>query len=125
MDTLTLSIVAVTVVLLLAGTLLGRKLFSRAAESNQLKLSSDQPRLSRFGNVAEPPAPRTAPAPELVNARVAAVPSVEFLEIRLMNCFGGNRGAMVRTIEFQHGKFPHLTEIELREKMLYDFERGH
>jgi hypothetical protein len=125
MDTLTLSLIAVVVVLLLTGILIGRKLSSPAAKSHRLNLRSDQPRLSRMGNVAQPPANRSAPAPEPASARVAAVSTVETLEIRLINCFGGNRGAMVRTIQFERGKFPHLTEVELREKMLYDFERGH
>jgi hypothetical protein len=31
---------------------------------------------------------------------------------------------MVRTTELYRRKYPHLTENELREKMLYDMERG-
>jgi hypothetical protein len=32
---------------------------------------------------------------------------------------------MDRSIEFERKRSPHLTEVELREKMLYDLERGH
>jgi hypothetical protein len=50
---------------------------------------------------------------------------VEQLRRRLINCFGGNEGAMSRAVAFEWKKFSHLSEKELLKKMLYDFERGH
>lgn len=68
------------------------------------------------------PSPASAPP---VSIRVDDSAEIERLKLRLINCFGGNEGAMRRTVDFEWKKFPHLSEKELLKKMLYDFERGH
>ena len=121
MGVLTITIVLVAVVLLLAGIFVGRRFVYRAGKPTQ----SPQ----RHGNIRPRPAPARASqpgsAPVPAKAQVVVIrTTIEALDVRLINCFGGNRGAMDRTMELYRRKFPHLTEIESREKILYDLERG-
>jgi hypothetical protein len=112
------------VILLFAGVLLGRKIKARATLAPA--------RATRSISPTPAPAPRHhAPAPA---ARVTTPPAprhddgaseVGRLKLKLINCFGGNAGAMSRSVTFERKKFPHLSEAELLKKMLYDFERGH
>ena len=122
MEMLTIAIVAVVLVLLLAGLVVGRRFISRAGESSQFpqRQNDIRPRIAPTG------APRPASVPAAAKTRVAEVTTtIATLEVKLLNRLAGNRGAMDRTIELYRSKFPHLTEIELREKILYDLERGH
>ncbi|HJQ33527.1 MAG TPA: hypothetical protein VJ866_15180 [Pyrinomonadaceae bacterium] len=74
--------------------------------------------------VRKPQPPVTAPPPAAAPIDLVAV-EVRQLKLKLINCFGGNEGAMTRTITYEWKKFSHLSEVELLRKMLYDFERGH
>jgi hypothetical protein len=131
MEPLVIIILAVGIVLLLIGVLIGRKLLSRGTASAQLSLTKDlTPRISKPAGKRSPSAastsqrPTSAPSFDLNPPVVQVQSTVERLEIRLINCFGGDRSAMYRSIEFTRRSSPHLTEVELLEKMLYDFERG-
>jgi hypothetical protein len=113
-----LTTVVAAAALLLVGLLIGRKLKARTAigPARATPLNSPAPaRTPRLPPAGVPP----------VAARIndEAV-EVERLKVKLINCFGGNEGAMARSITFERKKFLHLSETELLKKMLYDFGRG-
>lgn len=116
-----LTMVSAGVVLLLVGLFVGTKLRARAALAPARRPPSippppaPQPRRAVAAPAAPPPATRTD----------EGAAEVARLRLKLVNCFGGNEGAMSRTITFERKKFSHLSEAELLKKMLYDFERGH
>jgi hypothetical protein len=129
MNPLIIALVVVIVVLLLAGVFIfiGRSISGRAAESTRLDLKVSPQ--GRRATPSRPPTPRAAPTSSSgstpLNARLVEPPTkLQTLDLRLINCFFGNHDAMVRSIEFYQRKSPHLTEVEVREKMLYDFEKG-
>jgi hypothetical protein len=115
MDILTILVVAA--VLLLVGAFVGRNLKSRKA----LAAAAHRPTLPRHAAGASP-----AGKPPQAAAQVDdTAAEVGRLRLKLLNCFGGNEGAMSRSVTFERKKFSHLSEAELLKKMLYDFERGH
>jgi hypothetical protein len=116
MDVLT--VVAVGAVLLLVGLFTVRKLKARTALAPARATPSITP------PVRNPARKRTAAMPVAPRVDDAAI-EIERLRLKLINCFGGNEGAMSRSITFERKKFSHLSEAELLKKMLYDLERGH
>ena len=134
-----LTIVVLGTVLLLAGALIGRKLIGRKALAPpRAKPSIPAPTPRVVTNTKGPSMPPPSPPPIRVTAHAraaaaakqAAAPfkddsrEVEQLRPKLLNCFGGNEGAMTRSMASERKKFPHLSEVELIKKMLYDFGRG-
>jgi hypothetical protein len=130
MDSLTIALVTAGIILLVAALLFGRRYFSRDARSTQIGLSGHRPRSSAKSE-RHLRSPRAAETQRRVSTettiRTTAVhvqTKLEILESRLINSFGGNRGAMNRSIDFERKQNPNLTNVELLEKMLYDLERG-
>lgn len=117
METLTLLILVVVFVLLLTSVFVGRRFFSRSAKSSRFP--------QRHGDIRPGTPSTSASLPPPAKARVIETTTIATLELKLINRFAGNRGAMDRTTQLYRSKFPRLTEIELLEKMLYDLERGH
>lgn len=99
------------VALLLVGLFVGMKLRGRAALAPAPRSPS-----------IPPPTPPASPAAPRIDGSAAEVAR---LRLKLINCLGGNEGAMSRTMAFERKKFPHLSEAELIKKMLYDIQRGH
>jgi|SRR5215207_2285222 len=120
---LILTMAVAGVILLLVGVLLGRKLKARAALAPARATRSISPPFPAPRHRAPAPAARvtTPPAPRLDDGDL----EVERLKLKLINCFGGNAGAMSRSVAFERKKFRHISEAELLKKMLYDIERGH
>lgn len=116
MDILTL--VAVGAVLLLVGVFTVRKLKARTAIAPSQATPSISPPPARPSRL---PTAEVTPVAAGVNDEAV---EVERLKLKLINCFGGNAGAMSRSITFEREKFSHLSEAELLKKMLYDFGRG-
>ena len=117
MDVLTL--ITVGAVLLLVGVFTVRKLKARTTLAPARATPSIAP-------PARDPTRNHTAATTSVTPRVddEAV-EIERLRLKLINCFGGNEGAMSRSITFEQKKFSHLSKTELLKKMLYDFGRGH
>jgi hypothetical protein len=114
-----LTIVAVGAVLLLVGVFTVRKLKARTAIAPARATPSIAP------PVRVPERERMAAATPVAPRVNDEAVEVERLKLKLINCFGGNAGAMSRSITFEQKKFSHLSEAELLKKMLYDFGRGH
>jgi hypothetical protein len=113
-----LTVVAVGAVLLLVGVFTVRKLKARTAIAPARTMSSLAPPV-------RVPTREHAVAATPVASRVdEEALEVKRLRLKLINCFGGNEGAMSRSIIFERKKFSHLSETELLKKMLYDFGRG-
>jgi hypothetical protein len=74
--------------------------------------------------IGSPQPPATAAPPAAAPVDHVAI-EVRQLRLKLINCFGGNEGAMSRTVTYEWKKCSHLSEVELLRKMIYDFERGH
>ena len=100
-----LTLVVAAAALLLVGLLVSMKLRARTA----------------LAPAPRPPSIPPPPAPRIDDGAA----EVARLRLKLINCLGGNEGAMARTIAFERKKFPHLSEAELLKKMLYDIARGH
>jgi len=130
MDTLTTTTIVLGAVALLLivliGIVIGRKRSSRNHSNTSRRLGDNVPR-HRFTavNTQSPTHFKTSSRSSKVESHIAVketVTSVQKLEAKLLVRL--SRDQMSRNKEFERERNPHLDEIALLEKMLYDLERG-